>query len=158
MEDYSQKEKKEKRTKLRFQPTFCTQYTQNTKKNNQTQSPAQEIQISRLKIKTYPNFIESITVSRLVILINPVPNLLLLIFHFPTLPQTHTHSPLYCPAKYTSLIDPTTCITAVFLSYNCNKLITDDHRCQPPWGVDLSPEYVNLHFPYAHQGLLFFHW
>ena len=81
--------------KLRFQPTFCIQCTQNTKTINQTQSPAQEIQISRLKIKTYPNFIESITVSRLVILINPVPNLLLLIFHFPTPPQTHTHTPHY---------------------------------------------------------------
>ena len=32
------------------------------------------------------------------------------------------------------------------------------HRCQPPWGVDLSPESVNLYFPYAGWDLLFFHW
>ena len=32
------------------------------------------------------------------------------------------------------------------------------HSCQPLLGVNLSPEYVNLYFPYAGQGLLFFHW
>ena len=30
------------------------------------------------------------------------------------------------------------------------------HSCQPLLGVNLSPEYVNLRFPYAGQGLLFF--
>ena len=32
------------------------------------------------------------------------------------------------------------------------------HSCQPLLGVNLSPEFVNLYFPYAGQGLLFFHW
>ena len=32
------------------------------------------------------------------------------------------------------------------------------HSCQPLLGVNLSPEFVNLYFPYACQGLLFFHW
>ena len=32
------------------------------------------------------------------------------------------------------------------------------HRCQPLLGVNLSPEFVNLYFPYAVQGLLFFRW
>ena len=32
------------------------------------------------------------------------------------------------------------------------------HKCHPPDSVDLSPESVNLYFPYAGQGLLFFHW
>ena len=31
------------------------------------------------------------------------------------------------------------------------------HSCQPLSGVNLSPEFVNLHFPYAGQGLLLFH-
>ena len=30
------------------------------------------------------------------------------------------------------------------------------HSCQALLGVNLSPESVNLHFPYAGQGLLFF--
>ena len=30
------------------------------------------------------------------------------------------------------------------------------HSCQPILGVKLSPEFVNLYFPYAGQGLLFF--
>ena len=30
------------------------------------------------------------------------------------------------------------------------------HSCQPLLGVNLSPEFVNLYFPYAGQGLLFF--
>ena len=32
------------------------------------------------------------------------------------------------------------------------------HSCQPLLGVNLSPEFVNLYFPYAGRGLLFFHW
>ena len=32
------------------------------------------------------------------------------------------------------------------------------HSCQPLLGVNLSPEFVNLYFPYAGQGLLVFHW
>ena len=32
------------------------------------------------------------------------------------------------------------------------------HSCQPILGVNLSPELVNLYFPYAGQGLLFFCW
>ena len=32
------------------------------------------------------------------------------------------------------------------------------HSCQPLLGVNLSPEFVNLYFPYAGQGLLFFRW
>ena len=32
------------------------------------------------------------------------------------------------------------------------------HSCQPLLGVNLSPVFVNLYFPYAGQGLLFFHW
>ena len=30
------------------------------------------------------------------------------------------------------------------------------HSCQPLLGVNLSPEFVNLYFPYASQGLFFF--
>ena len=30
------------------------------------------------------------------------------------------------------------------------------HSCQPLLGVNLSPEFANLYFPYAGQGLLFF--
>ena len=33
---------------------------------------------------------------------------------------------------------------------------TDCHSCQPLLGVNLSPEFVNLYFPYADQCLLFF--
>ena len=33
-----------------------------------------------------------------------------------------------------------------------------NHSCQPLLGVNLSPEFVNLYFPYAGQGLLFFRW
>ena len=32
------------------------------------------------------------------------------------------------------------------------------HSCQPLLGVNLSPESVNLYFPYADWGLLFFCW
>ena len=32
------------------------------------------------------------------------------------------------------------------------------HSCQPLLGVNLSPEFVNLYFPYASQGLLLFCW
>ena len=32
------------------------------------------------------------------------------------------------------------------------------HICQPLLGVNLSPEFVNLYFPYAGQGLLFYRW
>ena len=32
------------------------------------------------------------------------------------------------------------------------------HSCQPMLGVNPSPELVNLHFPYACWGLLFFRW
>ena len=32
------------------------------------------------------------------------------------------------------------------------------HSCQPLLGVNLSPVFMNLYFPYAGQGLLFFHW
>ena len=32
------------------------------------------------------------------------------------------------------------------------------HSCQPLLGVNLSPEFVNLYFPYAGWGLLFFRW
>ena len=32
------------------------------------------------------------------------------------------------------------------------------HSCQPILGVNLSPEFVNLYFPYAGRGLLFFCW
>ena len=32
------------------------------------------------------------------------------------------------------------------------------HSCQPLLGVNLSPEFVNLYFPYAGQGLLLFRW
>ena len=32
------------------------------------------------------------------------------------------------------------------------------HSCQPLLGVNLSPEFVNLYFPYAGRGLLFFRW
>ena len=32
------------------------------------------------------------------------------------------------------------------------------HGCQPLLGVNLSPEFVNLYFPYAGCGILFFHW
>ena len=32
------------------------------------------------------------------------------------------------------------------------------HNCQPLLGVNLSPEFVNLYFPYAGRGLLFFRW
>ena len=32
------------------------------------------------------------------------------------------------------------------------------HSCQPLLGVNLSPESVNLYFPYAGWGLLFFRW
>ena len=30
------------------------------------------------------------------------------------------------------------------------------HSCQPLLGVNLSPEFVNLYFPHAGQGLLLF--
>ena len=33
-----------------------------------------------------------------------------------------------------------------------------NHSCQPLLGVNLSPEFLNLYFPYAGQGLLFFCW
>ena len=33
---------------------------------------------------------------------------------------------------------------------------TQRQSCQPLLGVNLSPEFVNLYFPYAGQGLLFF--
>ena len=32
------------------------------------------------------------------------------------------------------------------------------HSCQPLLGVNLSPEFVNLYFPYVGQGLLLFCW
>ena len=32
------------------------------------------------------------------------------------------------------------------------------HSCQPLLGVNLSPVFVNLYFPDAGQGLLFFRW
>ena len=32
------------------------------------------------------------------------------------------------------------------------------HSCQPLLGVHLSPEFVNMYFPYAGWGLLFFRW
>ena len=32
------------------------------------------------------------------------------------------------------------------------------HSCQPLLGVNLSPEFVNLYFPYAGRGLLSFRW
>ena len=39
------------------------------------------------------------------------------------------------------------------------KWLAPLHRsCQPLLGVNLSPEFVNLYFPYAGQGLLFFCW
>ena len=33
-----------------------------------------------------------------------------------------------------------------------------NYSCQPLLGVNLSPEFVNLYFPYAGRGLLFFCW
>ena len=33
-----------------------------------------------------------------------------------------------------------------------------EHSCPPLLGVKLRPEFVNLHFPYAGRGLLFFRW
>ena len=41
----------------------------------------------------------------------------------------------------------------VELTRTCNN-----HSCQPFLVVNLSPEFVNLHFPYAGRGLLFFRW
>ena len=38
----------------------------------------------------------------------------------------------------------------------CLKNLCMCHSCQPLLGVNLSPEFVNLYFPYAVQGLLFF--
>ena len=32
------------------------------------------------------------------------------------------------------------------------------HSCQPLLGANLSPEFVNLYFPYAGRGLLFLRW
>ena len=37
-------------------------------------------------------------------------------------------------------------------------LLLVQHSCQPLLGVNLSPEFVNLYFPYAGQGLLFCRW
>ena len=43
------------------------------------------------------------------------------------------------------------------MHYNDNvKMIL--HGCQPLLGVNLSPEFVNLYFPYVGWGLLFFRW
>ena len=36
--------------------------------------------------------------------------------------------------------------------------ISHQHNCQPLLGVNLRPELVNLYFPYAGWGLLFFCW
>ena len=38
----------------------------------------------------------------------------------------------------------------------CVLLLYRLHSCQPLSGVNLSPVFVNLYFPYAGQGLLFF--
>ena len=37
-----------------------------------------------------------------------------------------------------------------------NSLWFNHHSCQPLLGVNLSPEFVNLYFPYAGRGLFFF--
>ena len=39
-----------------------------------------------------------------------------------------------------------------------NSLWFNHHSCQPLLGVNLSPEFVDLYFPYAGRGLLLFHW
>ena len=39
-----------------------------------------------------------------------------------------------------------------------DPLILLSHSCQPLLGVNLSPEFVNLYFPHAGRGLLFFRW
>ena len=44
---------------------------------------------------------------------------------------------------------------AVRVSWHSDTLY---HSCQPLLGVNLSPEFVNLYFPYAGRGLLFFCW
>ena len=38
------------------------------------------------------------------------------------------------------------------------KITYNRHSCQPLLRVNLSPEFVNLYFPYAGQGLLLFRW
>ena len=38
------------------------------------------------------------------------------------------------------------------------KIMINKHSCQPLLGVNLSPEFVNLYFPDAGWGLLFFCW
>ena len=38
------------------------------------------------------------------------------------------------------------------------SLLPQCHSCQPILGINLSPEFVNLHFSYEGQGLLFFCW
>ena len=38
------------------------------------------------------------------------------------------------------------------------SLLPQCHSCQPILGVNLSPEFVNLHFSYEGRGLLFFCW
>ena len=38
------------------------------------------------------------------------------------------------------------------------KITYKRHSCQPLLRVNLSPEFVNLYFPYAGQGLLLFRW
>ena len=40
----------------------------------------------------------------------------------------------------------------------CTHTHVHMHNCQPLLGVNLSLEFVNLYFPYAGWGLLFFHW
>ena len=46
-------------------------------------------------------------------------------------------------------------VGCVILVYDTFDVI---HSCQPLLGVNLSPEFVNLYFPYAGWGLLFFRW
>ena len=55
--------------------------------------------------------------------------------------------------------DPDTICTEGEIILN-NKMIrvADLHSCQPLLGVNLSPEFVNLYFPYAVRGRLFFRW
>ena len=67
----------------------------------------------------------------------------------------HTLFPkVWCPGVYLPTGGWGNCQITLHRQENNNRL----YSCQPLLGVNLSPVLVNLYFPYAGQGLLFFCW
>ena len=78
----------------------------------------------------------------------------------PILPQCHSCQPILpqCHSCQPILPQCHSCQPILPQCHSCQPILPQCHSCQPILGVNLSPEFVNLHFSYEGRGLLFFCW